>query len=173
MNLLGSKDSLEAYNRFVKRLEGDERLSKILNDNELATEETLYLPTDECGTFKTIVIRNVLAEHLFSSEHYKLWDIEFDVHEYMVRDDCNRIVDLRLHVDCYLHYDVRIEALPNITVGDKVVFNHGIGYFEDVNDKIELMSRVSKHAEFTVESLHELVSSMFAIMHKLLDENEQ
>ena len=173
MNLLGSKDSLEAYNRFVKRLEGDERLSRVLNDNELAAEETLYLPTDEHGTFKTIAIRNVLAEHLFSNENYELWNIEFNVNEYMVRDDYNRIVDLRLHVDCYLHFDVRVKALPNITIDDKLIFNHGIGYFDAVNDNIELMSRVSKHARFTVESLSELVSYMFGIMHKLLDENEQ
>jgi hypothetical protein len=173
MNLLGSKESLEAYNRFVKRLEDDERLSKILDDNKLAAEETLYLPTDEHGTFKTITIRNVLAEHLYSNENYKLWNIEFNVNEYMVRDDYNRIVDLRLHVDCYLHFYVRVKALPNITIDDKLIFNHGIGYFDGVNNNIELMSRVSKHAKFTVESLSELVSYMFAIMHKLLDENEQ
>ena len=173
MDLLSSKASLEAYNRFVKRLEDDDRLSKILDEHDIATEETLYLPTDECGTFKTIAIRNVLAEHLFSNENYKLWDIEFNVDEYTVRDDCNRIVDLRLHVDCYLHYDVRVDALPNINIDDKVVFNRGIGYFDAVNDNIDLIGRVSKHAEFTVESLSELVSYMFAIMHKLLDENEQ
>lgn len=173
MNLLGSKESLEAYNRFVKRLEDDERLSKILDDNKLAVEETLYLPTDEHGTFKTITIRNVLAEHLYSNENYKLWNIEFNVNEYMVRDDCNRIVDLRLHVDCYLHFYVRVKALPNITIDDKLIFNHGIGFLGAVSGKAELTNRVSKHAEFTVESLSELVSYMFAIMHKLLDENEK
>ena len=172
MDLLSSKASIEAYNRFVKRLEGDDRLRAILDDDEVAVEEILYLPTDERGTFKTIGIRNILAKHLFSNETYKLFDIEFDVSEFTVRDDLNRIVDVKLHVNCYLHFDVKVEALPNINIDDKVVFDDGIGFFEEMNGKVELTNRVSKHAEFTVESLNELVSYMFAIMHKILDSNE-
>ena len=173
MDLLSSKASIEAYNRFMRLLEHDGMLRKILDDNDVSSEEVLYLPTDECGTFKTIGIRNILAKHLFSNENYKLWDIEFDVSEYTARDDFNRIVDIRLHVDCYLHFEVRVDELPSITIDDKVVFHHGYGFLGAVNGKAELMNRVSKHARFTVESLHELVSCMFAIMHKLLDENEQ
>lgn len=173
MDLLSSKASIEAYNRFMRLIEHDNMLRKILDDNDVSSEEVLYLPTDECGTFKTIGIRNILAKHLFSNENYKLFDIEFNVSEYTVRDDHNRIVDIRLHVDCYLHFDVIVDALPNITIDDKVVFNNGIGFFDDVNGKVELMNRVSKHAEFTVGSLNELVSYMFAIMHKTLDENEK
>lgn len=173
MDLLSSKASIEAYNRFMRLIEHDDMLRKILDDNDVSSEEVLYLPTDECGTFKTIGIRNILAKHLFRNENYKLWDIQFDVSEYTVRDDSNRIVDVRLHVDCYLHFDVMVKALPNITIDDKVVFRHGFGFLGAVNGKAELTNRVSKHAEFTVESLSELVSYMFGIMHKLLDENVQ
>lgn len=173
MDLLSSKASIEAYKRFVRLLEHDDLLRAILDNNNIAAEEVLYLPVDERGTFKTIAIRSILTEHLFSNENYKLFDIEFNVSEYTVRDDHNRIVDIRLHVDCYLHFDVIVDALPNITIDDKVVFNNGIGFFDDVNGKVELMNRVSKHAEFTVGSLNELVSYMFAIMHKTLDENEK
>lgn len=173
MDLLSYTASIEAYNRFMRLLEHDNQLRKILDDNDVAAEETLYFPTDEYGTFKTIGIRNILAKHLFSNESYKLSDIEFDVSEYTVRDDSNRIVNIRLHVDCYLHFEVRVDALPTISIDDKVVFHHGYGFSEIVNGKAELTNRVSKHAEFAVESLHELVSCMFAIMHKLLDENEQ
>ena len=173
MDVLSSKASIEAYNRFMRLIEHDDMLRKILDDNDVAAEEVLYLPTDECGTFKTIGIRNILAKHLFSNENYKLFDIEFDVSEYAVRDDCNRITDIRLHVDCYLHFEVRVDELPSIAINDKVVFHHGYGFLGAVNGKAELTNRVSKHAEFTVGSLHELVSCMFAIMHKLLDGNEQ
>lgn len=173
MDLLSSKASTEAHKRFERLLEHDDMLRTILDDNDVAAEEVLYLPTDECGTFKTIGIRNILAKHLFRNENYKLWDIEFDVNEYTVRDDCNRIADIRLHVDCYLHFDVMVKALPNINIDDKVVFRHGFGFLGAVNGKAELTNRVSKHAEFTVGSLNELVSYMFAIMHKLLDSNEQ
>lgn len=173
MDLLSSKNSIEAHNRFVRLLERDDMLSAILDDNEVAAEETLYLPTDECGTFKTIGIRNILAEHLFSNETYKLWDIEFNVSEYTVRDDSNRIVNIRLHVDCYLHFEVVVDELPSIVIDNKVVFHNGFGFLGAVSGKAQLTNRVSKHAEFTVESLNELVSYMFAIMHKILDENEQ
>lgn len=173
MDLLSSKASIEAYNRFMRLLEHDDMLRKILDDNDVSSEEVLYLPVDEHGTFKTIGIRNILAKHLFSNENYKLFDIEFDVNEYTVRDDCNRITDIRLHVDCYLHFDVMVKALPNITIDDKLVFYHGYGFLGAVNGKAELTNRVSKHAEFTVGSLNELVSCMFAIMHKLLDENNR
>lgn len=173
MDLLSSKASIEAYNRFMRLIEHDNMLRKILDDNDVSSEEVLYLPTDECGTFKTIGIRNILAKHLFSNENYKLWDIEFDVNEYTVRDDCNRIADIRLHVDCYLHFDVMVKALPNITIDDKVVFHNGFGFLGAVSGKTKLTNRVSKHAEFTVGSLNELISYMFGIMHRLLDENVQ
>lgn len=173
MDLLSSKASIEAHKRFVRLIEHDDILRAILDDNNVAAEEVLYLPTDECGTFKTIGIRNILAKHLFSNENYKLWDIEFDVNEYTVRDDSNKIVDIRLHVDCYLHFEVRVDELQSIAIEDKVVFHHGHGFLGVLNGKAELTNRVSKHAEFTVESLSELVSYMFAIMHKILDENEQ
>lgn len=172
MDLLSSKASIEAYKRFVRLIEHDDMLRKILDDNDVSSEEVLYLPTDECGTFKTIGIRNILAKHLFSNENYKLWDIEFDASEYTVRDDSNRITDIRLHVDCYLHFEVRVDGLPSIVVDDKMVFHYGYGFLGAVNGKAELTNRVSKHAEFTVGSLNELVSCMFAIMHKLLDSNE-
>lgn len=173
MDLLSSKASIEAYKRFVRLLEHDDLLRAILDDNNIAAEEVLYLPTDECGTFKSIGLRNILAKHLFSNENYKLFDIEFDVNEYTVRDDCNRITDIRLHVDCYLHFDVMVKALPSIVIDNKVVFHNGFGFLGAVNGKAELTNRVSKHAEFTVGSLNELISYMFGIMHRLLDENVQ
>ena len=173
MDLLNSKNSMEAYERFVRLIEHDDILHAILDDNNVAAEEVLYLPTDECGTFKTIGIRNILAKHLFSNENYKLFDIEFDVNEYTVRDDCNRITDIRLHVDCYLHFDVMVKALPNITIDDKVFFHNGFGFLGAVSGIAELTNRVTKQAEFTVGSLNELVSFMFGIMHRLLDENTQ
>lgn len=173
MDLLSSKASIEAYNRFMRLIEHDDMLHKILDDNDVSTEEVLYLPADEGGTFKTIGIRNILAKHLFSNENYKLWDIEFDVSEYTVRDDSNRIVDVRLHVDCYLHFEVRVDELPSIVIDNKVVFHNGFGFLGAVSGKAQLTNRVSKHAEFTVESLSELVSYMFGIMHRLLDKNVQ
>lgn len=173
MDLLSSKASTEAHKRFERLLEHDDMLRKILDDNDVSSEEVLYLPTDECGTFKTIGIGSILAKHLFSNENYKLWDIEFDVNEYTVRDDSNKIVDIRLHVDCYLHFEVRVNELPSIVIDDKVIFRHGYGFLGAVSSKAELTNRVSKHAEFTVGSLNELVSYMFGIMHKLLDENER
>ena len=173
MSLLSSKASIEAYNRFMRLLEHDDILRASLDDNDVSSGEVLYLPTDEGGTFKTIGIRNILAKHLFSNENYKLWDIEFDVSEYTVRDDSSRFVDVRLHVNCYLHFDVVVKALPNITIDDKVVFHNGFGFLEAVSGKNELTNRVSKHAEFTVESLSELVSYMFGIMHRLLDEDNR
>lgn len=173
MDLLSSKASIEAYNRFMRLIEHDDMLRKILDDNDVSSEEVLHLPADEGGMFKTIGIRNILAKHLFSNESYKLWDIEFDVSEYTVRDDSNRIVDVRLHVDCYLHFEVRVDELPSIVIDNKVVFHNGFGFLGAVNGKAELTNRVTKHAEFTVGSLNELVSYMVAIMHKLLDENEK
>ena len=95
MDLLSSKASIEAYNRFMRLIEHDDMLREILDDNYVSSEEVLYLPADECGTFKTIGIRNILAKHLFSNENYKLWDIDFNVSEYTGREDSKRIVEVR------------------------------------------------------------------------------
>ena len=54
---------------------------------------------------------------------------------------------------------------------DEVKFKCGLGYWN--TERVVVPIRETNQAEFTVESLMELVSVIFSIMHKLLDENEQ
>ena len=171
MDLLGSKASIEAYEYFMRRLKGDERLMDIIEKNDVDINNILYLPTDDDRQSKIIAITNSLAKHLFSNANYTLFDIEFDVREYTVRDRHNRITNIRLHVHCYTHYDVDIVRPPLIDIDDKVKFKCGLGYWN--TERVVAPLRETNQAEFTVESLMELVSVMFSIMHNLLDENEQ
>lgn len=173
MDLLSSKASIEACNYFVTRLEGDERLMDIIDKNNVNIDDSLYLPTDDGRDHKIVAITKSLAKHLFNNGHYELFDIQCDVSEHTVRDEHNRIVGFNLHVDCYMHYDVNVVKPPLIHVDDKVNFEYGFGLDDKEQDYINMYHRVSTHAEFTVESLSELVSCMFAVMHKILDENEQ
>ena len=171
MDLLGSKASIEAYEYFMRRLKGDERLMDIIEKNDVDINNILYLPTDDSRQSKIIAITNSLAKHLFSNANYTLFDIEFDVREYTVRDRHNQITNIRLHVHCYTHYDVDIVRPPLIDIDDKVKFKCGLGYWN--TERVFVPIRETNQAEFTVESLIELVSVIFSIMHKLLDENEQ
>lgn len=171
MNLLGSKASIEAYNYFMKRLEGDERLMDIIERNNVDINSILYLTTDDGRQSKIVAITKSLAQYLFSNSNYTLFDIEFDVREYTLRDRYNRITGVRLHVHCYTHYDVDIVRPPLIDIDDKVKFICGLGYWN--TERLVAPLRETNQAEFTLGSLMELVSVMFSIMHKLLDENEQ
>ena len=173
MDLLSSENSMVAYERFIRRLKGDERLMDIIENNNVNIDDILYLQTDDGRGHKIVAITKSLAKHLFNNGHYELFDIQCDVSEHTVRDEHNRIAGFNLHVDCYLHYDVNVVKPPLINIDDKVNFEYGFGLDNKEQDVINMYHRVSTHAEFTVESLHELVSCMFAIMHKLLDSNEQ
>ena len=170
MYLLGYEESMQAHERFMRLLKHDERLMKIIEQNNVSIDDILYLPIDDESTYKVIAIMKGLAKHLFNNGHYELFDIEFDVMEHVMRDEYNRIAGFKLHVDCYIHYDVNVVKPSLINIDDKVKFEYGFGF---ENTDIKPYRLVSIHSEFTVESLHELVSCMFAIMHKLLDENEQ
>lgn len=171
MNLLGSKASIEAYNYFMKRLVGDERLMDIIERNNVDINSILYLTTDDGRQSKIVAVTKSLAQYLFGNTNYTLFDVEFDVREYTTRDRYNRITGVRLHVHCYTHYDVDIVRPPLIDIDDKVKFKCGLGCWN--TERVVAPVRETNQAEFTVGSLMELVSVMFSIMHKLLDENEQ
>lgn len=47
MDLLSSKSSIEAYEYFMRRLRGDERLMDIIEKNNVNIDDILYLPTDD------------------------------------------------------------------------------------------------------------------------------
>lgn len=171
MDLLSSKASMEAYEYFMRRLKGDERLMNIIDKNNVNIDDILYLPTDDGRQSKIVAVTKSLVQYLFSNANYTLFDIEFDVREYTLRDRYNRITGIRLHVHCYAHYDVDIVRPPLIDIDDKVKFKCGLGYWN--TERLVAPLRETNQAEFTVGSLMELVSVMFSIMHKLLDENEQ
>lgn len=171
MDLLSSKSSMEAYEYFIRRLKGDERLMDIIEKNDVDINNILYLPTDDGRQSKIVAVTKSLAQYLFSNSNYTLFGIEFDVREYTLRDRHNRITGMILHVHCCAHYDVDVVRPPLIDIDDKVKFKCGLGYWN--TERVVAPVRETNQAEFTVESLMELVSVMFSIMHKLLDSNEQ
>lgn len=173
MYLLGYEESMQAHERFMRRLNGDERLMNIIKENNVNIDDILYLPVDNGGSYKVVAIMKGLAKHLFNNGHYQLFDIEFNLHERTVRDGYNGIAGFNLDVDCYMHYDVNVVKPSLINIDDKVKFEYGFGFDDKEQDITNMYRRVVTHATFTVGSLSELVSYMFGIMHKLLDENEQ
>lgn len=167
MDLLSRNESLKAYNRFMKRLENDERLMKIIEENDININYELYFPLDDAGSFKSIGIKYDLAKRLYNKNNTQLFDIEFDIHERAVRRDKGGF-DLVLDVDCYMRYGIKHEMPKLVEIKDKVKFEFNDGIIGTSNT-----GRITAKARFTVGSLQELVSYMFAIMHKILDENER
>lgn len=167
MDLLSHNESLKAYNRFMKKLENDERLMKIIEENDINIKYELYFPLGNASSFKSIGIRYDLVKHLYNKNGTQLFDIEFDIHKRAIRRDKGGF-DLVLNVDCYMRYGVKRELPKLIEIEDKVKFEFNDGITGTSNT-----GRITAKARFTVGSLQELVSYMFAIMHKLLDENEK
>jgi len=104
---------------------------------------------------------------LYNKKGTKLFDIEFDVHERAIRCDDGGF-DLVLDVDCYMRYGVKRELPKLIEIEDKVKFEWNSG----ITGTSKALRTTAK-ARFRVGSLEELVSYMFGIMHRILDENEQ
>lgn len=167
MDLLSHNESLKAYNRFMKKLENDERLMKIIEENDINIKYELYFPLGNASSFKSIGIRYDLVKHLYNKNGTQLFDIEFDIHERAIRRDEGGF-DLVLDVDCYMRYGVKHEMPKLVEIKDKVKFEFNDGIIGTSNTGC-----ITAKARFTVGSLQELVSYMFAIMHRLLDENVQ
>lgn len=166
MDLLSHNESLKAYNRFMKKLENDERLMKIIEENDINIKYELYFPLGNASSFKSIGIRYDLVKHLYNKNGTQLFDIEFDIHKRAIRRDKGGF-DLVLDVDCYMRYGVKHEMPKLVEIKDKVKFEFNDGIIGTSNTGC-----ITAKARFTVGSLQELVSYMFAIMHRLLDENE-
>lgn len=61
MDLLSSRASIEAYEYFIRRLKGDERLMSIIDKNNVNIDDILYLPTDDGRQSKIVAITKGLA----------------------------------------------------------------------------------------------------------------
>lgn len=167
MHLLQHAASLEAREEFMRRLKDDERLFKIIEDNDIDINDVLDLPTNNCYYSKIITIKPSLVKHLYHKENLQLSNIEFDVLERTTRTD-NGGVGYEIICDCFMYYDVHTVTPPLFEIDERVRFSD-----RGVTLKRSMVGRVGAISSFTVGSLKEIVSYMFEIMHKLLDENEQ
>lgn len=167
MYLLQHTASLEAREYFMKRLKADERLFKIIEDNDIYIDDVLDLPTNNCYYSKIITIKPSLAKHLYHKENLQLSNIDFDVLERTTRTDDGG-VGYEILCDCFMYYDVHTVTPPLFEIDERVRFSD-----RGVTLKRSMAGRVGAISSFTVSSLREIVSYMFDIMHRILDENEQ
>ena len=167
MYLLQHAASLEAREEFMRCLKDDERLFKIIEDNDIDIDDVLDLPTNNCYYSKIITIKPSLAKHLYHKENLQLSNIEFDVLERTTRTEDGG-VGYEILCDCHMYYDVLPVTPPLFKIDERVKFVD-----RGVTLKRSMVGRVGAISSFTVDSLKEIISYMFAIMHKLLDENEQ
>ena len=167
MYLLQHAASLEAREEFMRRLKDDERLFKIIEDNDIDIDNVLDLPTNNCYYSKIITIKPSLAKHLYHKENLQLSNIEFDVLERTTRTEDGG-VGYEILCDCCTYYDVVPVTPPLFEIDERVKFAD-----RGVTLKRSKVGRVGAISSFTVGSLKEIISYMFDIMHRLLDENEK
>lgn len=147
MYLLQSIASLEAREEFMRRLKDDERLFKIIEDNDINIDDVLDLPTNNCYYSKTIMIKNSLAKHLYNKDNLQLNNIEFDVLERTTRTD-NGGVGYEILCDCRTYYDVLPVTPPLFDIDERVKFVD-----RGVTLKRRMVGRVGAISSFTVGSL--------------------
>ena len=167
MYLLQHTASLESREDFMLRLKDDERLFKIIEDNDINIDDVLDLPTNNCYYSKTIKIKTSLAKHLYHKDNLQLNNIEFYVLERTTRTD-NGGVGYEILCDCCTYYDVVPVTPPLFEIDERVRFVDS-----GVTLKESKVGRVGAISSFTVSSLKEIISYMFEIMHKILDANER
>lgn len=167
MYLLQRPASLEARENFVHQLKDDKRLFKIIEDGGIDINDVLDLPTGNCYYSKVITIRPSLAKYLYHKDNLQLSSIEFYVLERTTRTEDGG-VGYEILCNCYTYYDVLPVTPPLFEIDERVKFAD-----RGVTLKRSMVGRVGAISSFTVGSLKEIVSYMFEIMHKILDENEQ
>lgn len=167
MYLLQHAASLEAREEFMRRLKDDGRLFTIIEDNDIDIDDVLDLPTNNCYYSKIITIKPSLAKHLYHKENLQLSNIEFYVLERTTRTD-NGGVGYEILCNCCTYYDVVPVTPPLFEIDERVKFVD-----RGVTLKRSMAGRVGAISSFTVGSLKEIVSYMFKIMHRILDENER
>ena len=167
MYLLQHAASLEAREEFMRRLKDDGRLFKIIEDNYIDIDDVLDLPTNNCYYSKVITIKPSLAKHLYNKDNLQLNNIEFYVLERTTRTEDGG-VDYEILCSCHMYYDVHPVTPPLFEIDERVRFSD-----RGVTLKRSKVGRVGVISSFTVSSLREIVSYMFKIMHRILEENEQ
>lgn len=167
MNLLQCEASLESREDFMLRLKDDERLFKIIEDNDINIDDVLDLPTNNCYYSKTITIKPSLAKHLYHRDNLQLNNIEFYVLERTTQLDDGG-VGYEILCDCCTYYDVLPVTPPLFEIDERVRFAD-----RGVTLKGSKVGRVGAISSFTVSSLKEIISYMFEVMHKILDANER
>lgn len=167
MYLLQHAASLEAREEFMRRLKDDGRLFKIIEDNYIDIDDVLDLPTNNCYYSKIITIKPSLAKHLYNKDNLQLNNIEFHVLERTTRTEDGG-VGYEILCNCHMYYDVLPVIPPLFKIDERVKFVD-----RGVTLKRSMAGRVGAISSFTVGSLKEIVSYMFDIMHKILDENER
>ena len=167
MYLLQHAASLEAREDFIRRLKDDERLFKIIEDNDVDIEDVLDLPTNNCYYSKIITIKPSLAKYLYKKDNLQLCNIEFNVLERTTRTEDGG-VGYEILCNCCTYYDVLPVTPPLFEIDERVKFVD-----RGVTLKRSKVGRVGAISSFTVCSLKEIISYMFEIMHKILNENEQ
>ena len=167
MYLLQHAASLEAREEFMRRLKDDERLFKVIEDNDIDIDDVLDLPTNNCYYSKIITIKSSLAKHLYHKENLQLSNIEFYVLERTTRTD-NGGIGYEILCNCCTYYDVVPVTPPLFEIDERVRFSD-----RGVTLKRSMVGRVGAISSFTVSSLREIVSYMFKIMHRILEEHEQ
>lgn len=167
MYLLQHTASLEAREDFMRQLNDDKRLFKIIKDDDINIDDVLDLPTNNCYYSKTITIKPSLAKHLYHKDNLQLNNIEFYVLERTTQLDDGG-VGYEILCDCCTYYDVLPVTPPLFEIDERVKFTD-----RGVTLKGSMVGRVGAISSFTVSSLKEIISYMFEIMNKILDENER
>ena len=167
MYLLQHVASLEAREEFMRRLKDDGRLFKIIEDNDIDIDDVLDLPTNNCYYSKVITIKPSLAKYLYNKDNLQLNNIEFHVLERTTRTEDGG-VGYEILCNCHMYYDVLPVTPPLFKIDERVKFVD-----RGVTLKRSMVGRVGAISSFTVGSLKEIISYMFEIMHKILNENEQ
>lgn len=167
MYLLQHAASLEAREEFMRRLKDERRLFKIIEDNDININDVLDLPTNDCYYSKTITIGHGLAKHLYNKDNLQLNNIEFYVLERTTRMEDGG-VGYEILCNCRMYYDVLPVTPPLFEIDERVKFVD-----RGVTLKRSMVGRVGAISSFTVGSLKEIISYMFDIIYRLLDENEQ
>lgn len=160
----------EVETLFMERLNNDEKLGKIIRENDVDVEKVLFTSInytyDDGGVDAVVCVMPELTKHFLKNDTINVSDVTMNLY--------SRFNERNLTVICQVNFDVRLVFPKEFKTRQGVKFDYKNVYGTTVDNEICDFSTDSRKLQstFKVTTPKEVVDILFEVMHNLLQEGK-
>lgn len=155
---------------FMERLNNDEKLDKIIRENNVDLEKVLFTSINytynDGGVDAVVCVMPELTKHFLKNDTINVSDVTMNLY--------SRFNERNLTVICQVNFDVRLVFPKEFKTRQGVKFDYKNVYGTTVDNEICDFSTDSRKLQsiFKVTTPKEVVDILFEVMHNLLKEGK-